>query len=108
MVDKRRLIREVEELETMIDTTKHAKMREILELLPSGLTLHRVKYAFVDKVINRNHGNLTAAAREMCVPYRTIVNWVHETDKITAEARGRVSSGMANAKFRKKKVVSDD
>lgn len=100
-MEKKKIQKEVKELETRIEITKDAKMREILELLPAGITLRRVKFAFVDKVINRNKGNLTAAAREMCVPYRTLVNWVHETDNLTAEARGRVAGGKARKKVKK-------
>lgn len=106
-LNRRRIVNEVKEMETRIETVRDEKMRQILDLLPSGITLHQVKYAFVDKVINACKGNLSAAAREMAVPYRTLVCWVHETDKITAEARGREKAGMANAKFRKKKALQD-
>jgi hypothetical protein len=101
-MNKRQIRKEVAEMEEAISKTRRAKMCEILSLLPAGITLKTLKFAFIDKVVTANDGNMSAAARELAVPYRTMVNWVHETDYTESESRGRIAGGKANAKYRKK------
>jgi hypothetical protein len=101
-VDKKIIKKEVAQLEGMIQDKRRAKMIEILTLLPAGITLKTIKYAFIDKVVTANKGNLAASARELAVPYRTMISWINETDYTRAESRGRVAGGKANGKFRKK------
>jgi transcriptional regulator with PAS, ATPase and Fis domain len=76
-----------------IKITPKAKMRIILDKLPQGLTMEEVKFAFVDKVVNFHEGNLTRAAEELNVSYRTICDWIHGKFPTTAESRGRGNPG---------------
>ncbi len=76
-----------------VDITKKAKMRILLEKLPEGLTMEDIKFAFVDKVVNFHEGNLTRAAQELQVSYRTICDWIHGDFPTTAESRGRGNPG---------------
>ncbi len=76
-----------------VDITKKAKMRILLEKLPEGLTMEDIKFAFVDKVVNFHQGNLTRAAQELQVSYRTICDWIHGDFPTTAESRGRGNPG---------------
>jgi ActR/RegA family two-component response regulator len=55
---------------------------EVLNLLPNGLTLNKLKFSYVDKIIAEHHGNLSAAARVLDVPYRTMVSWVHDYHRV--------------------------
>ena len=73
--------------------TNKAKMRIMLDKLPEGLTLEDIKFAFVDKVVNFHEGNLTRAAEELQVSYRTICDWIHGDFPTTAESRGRGNPG---------------
>ncbi len=73
--------------------TNKAKMRIMLDKLPEGLTLEDIKFAFVDKVVNFHEGNLTRAAEELKVSYRTICDWIHGDFPTTAESRGRGNPG---------------
>lgn len=54
------------------------KMRHLLSKIPDGITLNELKFAFVDKVVNCNHGNLTAAGEELGVCLKTMNNWVRD------------------------------
>lgn len=73
--------------------TNKAKMRIMLDKLPEGLSLNDIKFAFVDKVVNFHEGNLTRAAEELQVSYRTICDWIHGDFPTTAESRGRGNPG---------------
>ncbi len=73
--------------------SKKARMRFILETLPEGLTMEDVKFGFVDKVMNFHEGNLTRAADELQVSYRTLCDWVHGNYPTTCESRGRGNPG---------------
>ena len=64
-------------------------LREIIAQIPRGVTFDRVKYAFVDHIVNNNLGCLAAAGREMDVCYRTVLHWIHCSEKTTAKSRGR-------------------
>lgn len=66
-----------------------ARMRIVLDKLPKGLTMKDVKFAFVDKVVNSHEGNLTRAAKELDISYRTMCDWVHGDYPTTCESRGR-------------------
>jgi len=76
-----------------IRLTPKAKMRFLLEKMPRGLTLKEIKFAFVDKVVNYHEGNLTRAAEELAISYRTICDWIHGDFPTTAESRGRGNPG---------------
>ena len=73
--------------------TNKAKMRIMLDKLPEGLSLNDIKFAFIDKVVNFHEGNLTRAAEELQVSYRTICDWIHGDFPTTAESRGRGNPG---------------
>ena len=57
---------------------RRAKMRQLLIRMPEGITLDELKFAFVDKVVNCNSGNLTAASEELGVCLKTMNNWVRD------------------------------
>ena len=59
-------------------TARRKKMRELLSKMPEGISLDELKFAFVDKVVNCNAGNLTAAGEELGVCLKTMNNWVRD------------------------------
>jgi DNA-binding NtrC family response regulator len=55
---------------------------DVLNLLPSSLPLDKLKFAYVDKIIEQHNGNLSAAARSLDIPYRTMISWVHQYHRV--------------------------
>ena len=55
---------------------RRQKMIALLSGMPDGISLDELKFAFVDKVVNCNAGNLTAASEELGVCLKTMNNWV--------------------------------
>lgn len=65
------------------------QIRELVAQFPRGVSFERLKFAFVDHVVNNNRGCLTAAGRELDVCYRTVLHWIHGDTPATAKSRGR-------------------
>lgn len=78
------------QLETQISIAKEKKARQIIELLPADITFDQMKFFYIDKVINHNKGNLTAASMELRIPYRTLLDWISK-EKVKAKSRGKRS-----------------
>ncbi len=90
---KKQKLSVAEKKEKMLKSYVYDKeLREILALLPSGITLNQMKFSFIDKVIDSNEGNVLAAAKELGIAHRSLTSWIYNYDLITAKRRRRSKS----------------
>ena len=70
---------------TRTEAARDKHILDVLSLLPADMPLDKLKFAYVDKIIADYDGNLSAAARALDVPYRTMVSWVHYYHRVAKD-----------------------
>jgi transcriptional regulator with GAF, ATPase, and Fis domain len=76
---RRKLVLSEEKIRPESKKAKKARMdivRSVVKQLPVGVTLNDLKYAFIERVLERQVWNRTAAANELGLNYSTVMTMI--------------------------------
>ena len=96
---RKRIISAEEHLKKRLAVTNMQKInlaREYLRGIPRGISLEQLKLAYIDHVLEVNDQNRSAAAREMDLPYQTLIGFLRGEHDYTFKPakKGRPRKGV--------------